>query len=150
MLGMQNWIGRTASAAREMAQLEENPQLHENLLQIAQINERLVTDPPRTFREACQWMLWYQVAGKMYNMGGSLGRIDQFLYPFYQRDLDSGILDRRGGRVSSGVSLRDGHELFATGRAGCLGNGHHESALLPRSGGGPPAEDPRERGCERG
>ncbi len=37
-------------------------------------------------------MLWYQAAGKMYNMGGSLGRIDQFLYPFYERDVEHGIL----------------------------------------------------------
>jgi len=92
VLGMQNWIGRTARTAREMAAGESNAQLRENLLQIAAINERLVSEPPRTFREACQWMLWYQMAGKMYNMGGSLGRIDQFLYPFYQRDTEQGVL----------------------------------------------------------
>ncbi len=92
VLGMQNWIGRTAHAAREMAASESKLQFHENLLQIASMNEWLVSKPPRTFREACQWMLWYQMAGKMYNMGGSLGRIDQFLYPFYQRDKEQGIL----------------------------------------------------------
>ena len=59
---------------------------------MAEINERLVHEPPKTFREACQWTLWYQMAGKMYNMGGSLGRIDQFLYPFYKRDKELGIL----------------------------------------------------------
>jgi pyruvate-formate lyase len=90
--GFQAWIGNHAAAARAMAEREENPQFRKNLLEIADINGRLVTDPPRTFREACQWMLWYQMAGKMYNMGGSLGRIDQFLYPFYERDKDLGIL----------------------------------------------------------
>jgi len=93
VLGMQNWIGRTAAAAREMAASEVNPQLSKNLLEIAAINDRLVHEPPRTFREACQWMLWYQLAGKMYNMGGSLGRIDQFLYPYYQRDKQIGALE---------------------------------------------------------
>jgi pyruvate-formate lyase len=92
VLGMQTWIGRTAHRAQEMAGTEEHPQLRENLLQIADINERLVSEPPQTFREACQWMLWYQTAGKMYNMGGSLGRIDQFLYPFYERDIELGKL----------------------------------------------------------
>ena len=92
VLGMQNWIGRTAGAARGMAETEPSAQLRANLLEIARINERLVTEPPATFREACQWMLWYQVAGKMYNMSGSLGRIDQFLYPYYRRDRDLGIL----------------------------------------------------------
>ena len=37
-------------------------------------------------------MLWYQLAAKMYNMSGSLGRIDQFLYPYYERDKKQGIL----------------------------------------------------------
>jgi formate C-acetyltransferase len=92
VLGFQNWIGRHAAAARLMADTEENPQFCRNLIEIAEINKRLVTDPPRTFREACQWMLWYQLAGKMYNMGGSLGRIDQFLYPFYTKDIGEGIL----------------------------------------------------------
>jgi pyruvate-formate lyase len=92
VLGIQNLIGRTADAAREMAKTEDHPQLRENLLQIADINERLVSDPPSTFREACQWMLWYQTAGKMYNMNGSLGRIDQFLYPYYLRDIERGVL----------------------------------------------------------
>jgi pyruvate-formate lyase len=92
VLGIQDWIGRHAAAARAMAATEGNPQFRRNLIEIAEINARLVTDPPRTFREACQWMLWYQLAGKMYNMGGSLGRIDQFLYPFYLRDTGEGRL----------------------------------------------------------
>jgi pyruvate-formate lyase len=92
VLGLQNWIARHAKAAREMAVQEERPDLRRNLLEIAEINERLVTEPPGTFREACQWSLWYHMAGKMYNMGGSMGRIDQFFYPFYERDKQRGIL----------------------------------------------------------
>jgi pyruvate-formate lyase len=92
VLGLQNWIARHAAAAREMAAKEERPDFRRNLLEIAEINERLVTEPPETFREACQWSLWYHMAGKMYNMGGSMGRIDQFFYPFYERDKQRGIL----------------------------------------------------------
>ncbi len=92
VLGFRSWIGRNAVTAREMAEKEKHPQLRRNLTEMAEINERLVTEPPQTFREACQWMLWYQMAGKMYNMGGSLGRIDQFLYPYYERDKERGIL----------------------------------------------------------
>ena len=92
VLGIQDWIARHAAAAGEMAKREEHPQLRQNLLEIAEINERIVTRPPQTFREACQWMLYYQLAGKMYNMGGSLGRIDQFLFPFYEEDKKQGIL----------------------------------------------------------
>ena len=90
--GMQSWIGRNAEAAREKAKTEENPQLRENLEQMAEINERLVTEPPRTFREACQWMLWYDMAARMYNGSGSLGRLDVLLTPYYERDKAAGIL----------------------------------------------------------
>jgi formate C-acetyltransferase len=92
VLGLQNWIGRNAEAARGMAEGEQDPHLRKNLLELAAMNDRLVTGAPETFREACQWSLWYQMAGKMYNMGGSLGRIDQFLYPYYRSDRDRGIL----------------------------------------------------------
>lgn len=90
--GIQNWIGRHAIAARSLAANEPNPQLHQNLLEIAEINERLVTQPPGTFREAVQWMLWFQCSAKIYNMSGSLGRMDVVLYPFYQKDKAAGIL----------------------------------------------------------
>jgi pyruvate-formate lyase len=90
--GFQFWIGKHADAARAMAEEEEDQEVRKNLLEIADINTWLVAEPPRTFREACQWMCWYQMAGKMYNMGGALGRIDQFLYPFYLRDKAAGIL----------------------------------------------------------
>lgn len=91
--GFQSWIGRHAEEARRMAAEETDVERRQNLTEIAEINEWIVTEPPRTFREAVQWMCWYQMAGKMYNMGGSLGRIDQFLYPFYERDTSTGVLD---------------------------------------------------------
>ena len=90
VLGMQNWIGRHAEAARQMAAEDED--LRENLLEMAEINEHLVSNPPRTFREACQWSLWYQSAARMYNSSGSLGRLDQILLPYYEADRKAGKL----------------------------------------------------------
>jgi formate C-acetyltransferase len=91
--GMQGWIGRNAAAARQLADQEREPWQRQNLLEMAAINERLVTEPPRTFREACQWILWYQMAARMFNGSGSLGRLDVLLAPFYTRDCADGILD---------------------------------------------------------
>lgn len=93
VLGMQNWIGRHAQAARQLAEAETDPQARANLLEMAEINEHLVSEPPATFREACQWLLWYQSAARMYNGSGSLGRLDMLLEPYYQRDVAAGILD---------------------------------------------------------
>jgi len=91
-LGMQHWIQRNELAAREAAEKEQDPQLRQNLLEIAEINARLVTEPPRTFREACQWILWYDMAARMYNGSGSLGKLDLLLQPYYERDKAAGIL----------------------------------------------------------
>jgi formate C-acetyltransferase len=81
ILGIQDWILRTAEAASEMVKTEPNPQLRVNLEEMADINRRLVYQPPETFREACQWIAWYQMAARMYNGNGSIGRLDVLLHP---------------------------------------------------------------------
>ncbi|MGC9359869.1 MAG: pyruvate formate lyase family protein [Anaerolineae bacterium] len=91
--GIQDWIARTAEHARNLADTEQRPDFRRNLLEMADINQRLVTEPPRTFREACQWIVWFQMAARMYNGSGSLGKLDLLLEPFYQRDVEAGILD---------------------------------------------------------
>ena len=92
---MQNWIRRTAAAAREMAKAEKRRAVRKSLTEMAEINERLATEPPRTFREACQWMLWYQIAARMFNGSGSLGRLDTLLLPYYERDTAAGARCRQ-------------------------------------------------------
>jgi len=90
LLGLQSWIGRHAEAAAQMA-AQDGPAA-ENLLEIAEINRRLVSEPPRNFREACQWMLWHLLAARMYNGSGSLGRLDVLLRPYYDADVQAGRL----------------------------------------------------------
>ncbi len=90
ILGVQGWIRRHAEAARRMA--AENPEDAENLLEIATINEYLVSGPPRTFREACQWLLWYLLVARMYNGSGAMGRLDVLLEPYYWADFKAGRL----------------------------------------------------------
>ncbi len=129
--GTQDWIARHASAARNLAAGEPNPQLRRNLEEMAEINEFLVGSPPRTFREACQWILWYQMLARMYNGSGSLGRLDVLLQPFYERDTAAGSLEeeeaifhiaclllRDTGYIQLGGPDPDGHDV--TGRVSYL------------------------------
>ncbi|MFN8008520.1 MAG: pyruvate formate lyase family protein [Terriglobia bacterium] len=90
VLGIQDLIRRHAKAAREMASTHED--MKGNLLEMAAINEHLVANPPRSFREACQWNLWYQSVARMYNSSGSLGRLDLLLLPYYEADTKAGKL----------------------------------------------------------
>ncbi|NLG29203.1 MAG: formate acetyltransferase [Chloroflexi bacterium] len=93
VLGTQDLVARTAAHARDLAQSEERDDLRDNLLQVAATNEWLVSNPPRTFREACQWLLWEQTLGYLYNGSAALGHFDRMLYPYYQRDTAADILD---------------------------------------------------------
>lgn len=92
ILGTQDWMSRHVEAAKGMAVDEKNPSLRRNLEEIAEINKRLLTEPPRTFREACQWTVWYQMIARMYNGSGSMGQIDDWLKPFYERESAAGTL----------------------------------------------------------
>ena len=92
ILGVQDWIGRHAADARRMAETQEHPDLRANLEQIAAICARLVSHAPRTFREACQWLVFFQAVAKMYNASGEWGRLDELLRPYYERDTAAGML----------------------------------------------------------
>ncbi len=112
VVGMQDWIWRHAEAARQLARgmagEETQPQLRKNLEEIAEINDRLVTEPPQSFREACQWILWYQITARMYNGSGSLGRLDSLLQPFYERDVAaSGLTEEEAIFHIACLLLRD-------------------------------------------
>lgn len=92
VLGIQGWISRHAEDAARMASQEPEPVLRENLEAIARICRRQVSAPPATFREACQWLVFFQAAAKMYNGSGEWGRLDELLRPYYERDVAAGAL----------------------------------------------------------
>jgi formate C-acetyltransferase len=90
ILGVLHWIRRHADRAREMAERETNPVLRENLLAMAEANEWLVEGAPRTLREACQFLAWFQCVDRMWALGGALGQLDELLRPYYEADLAAG------------------------------------------------------------
>ncbi len=93
VLGVQDWIRRHVIKAREMAAEEPNIEIRENLLAIAEMNEWLVENPPRTLREACQFLAWFQSIDRMWAAGGALGQLDELLRPYYEADLAAGIVE---------------------------------------------------------
>ena len=91
VLGVQTWIARHVARAREMAAVEPHPALRANLLAIAEMNEWLVEGAPRTLREACQFLAWFQSLDKIYGGGGGTGQLDELLRSFYEADRAAGI-----------------------------------------------------------
>ena len=93
VLGIQDWIRRHVVEARRMAEEADAPWVRANLLEIAEMNEWLVDNPPRTLREACQFLAWFQSVDRMWRAGGALGQLDELLRPFYEADKANGIDD---------------------------------------------------------
>ncbi len=91
--GVQCWIQRHVGHARELAAAEANADIQDNLRHIAAMNEWLVDGAPRTFREACQFLAWFQSVDRMWHAGGALGQLDELLRPFYEADVAAGRLD---------------------------------------------------------
>ena len=93
---IRHFAGRYAALAREQAAHTQLPARRQELEAIASRCERVPFHPPRDFREAVQ-ALWMTQVGAViaYGMTGifAVGRPDQFLLPYYQRDLASGAID---------------------------------------------------------
>ncbi len=90
---------RHAARAGELAEQERRSRRRAELQRIAEICSRVPAHPPRDFWEALQyyWFVHLGVTSEL-NTWDSFnpGRLDQHLYPFYERGLEEGTLDRQG------------------------------------------------------
>ena len=85
---------RHAEMAREIAASCANSDQAQEWRQIAEVCERVPSQPARTFREAVQ-SLWFAHIITVWEDGinaNGIGRIDQFLWPYLERDLADGAI----------------------------------------------------------
>jgi len=94
--GAMAYAARYAALAAQMAERERNPGRRAELERIAEVCTRVPAHPPRTFQEALQsvWIAESLFILEENQTGISLGRVDQYLYPFYRADLDAGRITR--------------------------------------------------------
>ena len=86
--GVITYSKRLAGEAKSLADSEADPIAKKELLDIADIYSRVPENPAQTFREGLTtlWICWTAIHLENPNIGLSLGRLDQVLYPLYQRD----------------------------------------------------------------
>ena len=92
VLGMREFVSRHAEEAARRALAGEDGHEKQNYAEIARINKWLVNEPPRTLREAVQFLAWFQTFDRMYFMGGAMQQIDTLLLPYYKKDKSDGII----------------------------------------------------------
>lgn len=87
---------RYAVLAASMAERETNVTRKKELLEISRICDRVPENPAQSFQEACQSFWFIQQLLQVESSGHSIspGRFDQYMYPFYEKDILSGRLTR--------------------------------------------------------
>jgi len=93
---MKTLAERHAAEARRMAEEESDTKRRDELLKIGEIFDRVPYNPPQTFWEAAQ-AIWIGQVGCYMEVNGpslGLGRFDQFMLPFYEKDLEEGRLTK--------------------------------------------------------
>ena len=90
--GVINYAHRIAARARELAAIEQNAQRRAELLTIAEVNQNVPANPPKTLQEALQsiWTVESLFEIEENQTGLSLGRVDQYCYPMFEADIREG------------------------------------------------------------
>jgi pyruvate formate-lyase/glycerol dehydratase family glycyl radical enzyme len=81
---------RFSELAEQMASNEQRPSRKKELQKIAETCRHVPGKPARSFYEALQsyWFVWMMIADGT----AAGGRVDQFLYPFYKKDKEEGLI----------------------------------------------------------
>lgn len=87
---------RYARRAKELSENERDERRKKELETIAQVCTRVPGNPARTFQEALQSLWFIELVCQLESNGDSvsIGRFDQYMYPFYERDIEQGQLTR--------------------------------------------------------
>ena len=94
MEALQEYILRYEKAAELTAENTKDPLLREKIVRIKETCRRIAFHPPASFFDAVSLVALVHDAINCESKTGSLsiGRLDQWLYPFYQQDIESGAL----------------------------------------------------------
>jgi pyruvate formate-lyase/glycerol dehydratase family glycyl radical enzyme len=116
---MIHYARRYAELAREKAARETDPERKQELLEIAAICEYVPEHPARTFHEALQSINLLMVGRGLEMMYPVLiGRIDQYLWPYLEKDLKDGkiTLERAAELLGSALILWGMKTVIPTGK----------------------------------
>jgi formate C-acetyltransferase len=93
--GVVIYARRLADEAESLAGNETDEGRVQELQEIARICRKVPEQPPETFHEALQalWLTHMGICLEGLNSAISFGRMDQYLYPFYRKDLVAGKID---------------------------------------------------------
>lgn len=92
---VRNFANRYSVLAKDLAEKELNQERKIELLEISRICSKVPYEPAETFQEAVQSVWFIQLILQIESNGHSLsyGRFDQYMYPYYNRDIKNGTIN---------------------------------------------------------
>lgn len=96
--GVCNFMVRYHDYIIDMLETLDDDDYKESLQAVANICLNLSSRPAQSFHEAVQslWFLFVVLHMESNASSFSPGRMDQYLYPYYQRDIDNGVISQQG------------------------------------------------------
>ncbi len=93
---VMDYAKRYAVLAKEKAQKEADETRKKELMLISKNCERVPAKGATSFYEACQSFWFVQFILQMEGSGHSIspGRFDQYMYPYYKKDIEEGIITK--------------------------------------------------------
>lgn len=93
---VRNFANRYSVLAKDLAEKELNQERKIELLEISRICSKVPYEPAETFQEAVQSVWFIQLILQIESNGHSLsyGRFDQYMYPYYDRDIKNGTIKK--------------------------------------------------------
>ena len=90
------YANRYSALASQMAEKETNIERKAELIRISEICKKVPANGAKSFYEACQSFWFVQMLLQVESSGHSIspGRFDQYMYPYYKADIDSGRITR--------------------------------------------------------
>jgi len=124
------WANRHADLAEALALTESDPLRKGELELIAAIARRVPAYPAENFREAVQSQWFVQMFSRIEQKTGTVisnGRMDQYLYPYYKKDKEAGVLTDEQARElfeCEWVAMSQFVDLYLSEAGGAINEGY--------------------------
>lgn len=93
VLAIVDFIDRHIQKIGEMIPCESRPAIRASLEKMKSVCENIRLGAPKTFHEACQWVAFFNCAARVFTRDGAGFQMDTLLLPYYEADVQAGILD---------------------------------------------------------
>ena len=124
---LENFACRYADQLTALSKVENNPARKQELEKMADVCRHVPKYPARTFHEALQSIMFLQIAlcTESFENAISFGRLDQILFPYYQKDLNDNLITYDDAKemlaafilkVDEVILVNDGDTYLGVGR----------------------------------